>query len=135
MSIDRSKISMPQIVISPEAMIQWQMMVENDPTIANKIFRIEINGKGCDGFKYFFGPHMAENDDFIVIPKDTEGQNLEFNLHLSPFCAYYLKDAFVDYQFDPSTEDEGFIVNNSDEKKFNGKFWLKDQSKLPPVSL
>lgn len=133
MNIDRSKIKTPQIVISDEALRELNLLIENDLQLQSKILRIEISGKGCEGFEYFMCPHFEMEDDFIVNPTSELGEKVSINIHFSPFCAYYLQGAKIEFYQDPSNDEEGFIITNEKGYEFHGKFWLKDQSKLPPM--
>ena len=122
--IDHEKISPPTISLSHEAARQLHLMFQHDPTLQNRCFRIHIQSKGCEGFRYALG--MGENlpQDFIV---KTEG----IDIHLDPFCAFYLQEGTIDYIVLESGED-GFTITNTREGQYRKKFWKKDPKLIPP---
>ena len=50
---------------------------------------------------------------------------------IDPFTAFYLGETLIDYQFNYINE-EGFVVTNEQQGDFEGKFWRKDKTKIPP---
>lgn len=126
--IDRKQISLPNVVFSQKALSQFQLIVENDFTLAGKYLRLVVTGKGCDGFSYGVGFTNLNDDDFLITLNET--QNL--CVIMDPFTAFYLHDCFVDYQTDFENDQEGFTVTNKSQALYSGKFWKKDQQKLPP---
>lgn len=142
MDIDIDKITLPKISMSSDAISQILLIIENDFTASNKYLRVTIDGKGCDGFKYAVGMDFLNETDFQIninypknihtlINKETPVDSIK--IIMDPFAAYYLQEFQIDYQFNPSTDEEGFIINNKNQNIYEGKFWRKDQTKVPPV--
>jgi len=126
MELDKKAITPPKIKFSESALLQLKLILENDFTLMNKYFRIQITGKGCDGFSYSTGFTDLHEDDFKVL---TEG--VEFLI--DPFSAYYLQDSKIDYVQDFENEEEGFVVTNNNQGDFAGKFWREAPGKIPPL--
>ena len=128
--IDPSKVEIPKIVISDNAKSQLLLAFQLDPYHQGKQFRIHISGKGCDGFSYetFFDKKNSDDLGLIIDP-----QFPDFQLILTPFCAYYLKNAKLDFVFNPELETEGFLVTNLDQKLFEGKFWRQNPERTPEL--
>lgn len=125
--IDRSKVVLPRLTFTQIAQDQLNLMLENDFTLQGKFLRILISGKGCEGFKYSIGFHDFNDDDFLV-PVESLG----IEVAIDPFTAFYLGETLVDYQFNYINDEEGFVVTNKQQSDFEGKFWRKDKSKIPP---
>ena len=129
--IDRTKINLPNISLTSQAWKQITLIAENDFTLEGQVFRVQIAGKGCDGFTYALGITAPHDDDFkLFFPYERK----KIILHLDPFTAFYLQNAIVDYQFVPTTNEEGFVITNLEQEKFSGKFW-KDQKELVPPTI
>jgi len=113
--------------ISPEAQLQLELMARHDPALTNAYMRMHISGKGCEGFKYSMGLAQKHPDDleFTLWQKDE----LKIRACMDPFSANYLRQIKIDYY--QAYDEEGFTITNCDENQFQGKFWLKDQSKIP----
>lgn len=124
------KVSPPQIRVSHQALQQIALMQENDFTLDGKIFRISIDGKGCNGFEYSTGFSEPHRDDFVV---KISFKNHQIPIHLDPFSAFYLQKCELGFGFSANLEHEGFIVNNLQQTRFHGKFWKDDDSKIPPA--
>lgn len=127
MKIDRSKIKLPRINFTQSAINELKLMLENDFTLAGKYFRIVISGKGCEGFTYSVGFTDIFEEDFSIQIND------DFYVIVDPFAAFYLSDVTVDFIMDPVKDIEGFVIENHLQKEYQGKFFNKDESKLPPM--
>lgn len=115
--------------LKPRASAQILLMLENDFTLEGKFFRITIDGKGCEGFKYACGFDDQKENDIIYTTFEQTLQK-EITIILDAFTAHYFREGEIDYDFDPDHKNEGFIITNSNEKKFYGKFF-KDDSLTP----
>ena len=122
------KIENIDIKITDEAAGQINLIKEHDFTVSDKIFRLKVDGKGCNGFDYALG-FTEKNDDDIIIKLSSDIQ-----VHLDPFTAYYAQNGEIDYIFDHENNTEGFYFENKNEKNYRGKFF-KNEEKLPPQSL
>ena len=130
--VDLSQIEMPLVSISDKALSQLKLILENDFTLKGKYLRLLISGKGCDGFSYSVGFTDWNDDDMLIKVKGSEnGQDLE--VIMDPFTAFYLQKCSVDYVEDFANNNEGFVVVNENQKTFSGKFWKKDEQKVPPT--
>ena len=109
--------------------MQIKLILEQDFTLEDHFFRIKIDGKGCNGFKYACGFTPREEGDiqhsFIHPTLDDQIFYL-----MDSFTDYYLKQGEVDYLLNTETHEEGFIITNFDEKKYFGKFF-KNQEMVP----
>lgn len=128
MKVDRTKIDDPNITLSNAAFEQLNLIIENDFTLEDKVIRLSISGKKCEGFTYAIGFDLAHEDDFVVMVKD-----LKKPIHLDPFCAHYLNKALINYMHDPFSGDDGFTVTNEQQHKYQKKFWLNDSESLLPL--
>lgn len=125
--IDTSKVPTPKIEFTPLALSQLELMLENDFTLSGKYLRLLISGKGCDGFNYSIGfTDLEENDLLIPI-------NNELSIIIDPFTAFYLQESTVDYIQDFERDQEGFKVVNHHQTKYHGKFWKKNEDRVPPT--
>jgi Fe-S cluster assembly iron-binding protein IscA len=127
--IDRTKIQIPTVNFTKRAIVELKLIMENDFTLAGKYFRLLISGKGCDGFTYSVGFTDMNQDDFLV---NIENHDKE-QIVIDPFAAFYLNNVTVDFIQDPAKDLEGFVIINNQHKDYQGKFFNKDQSKLPPM--
>ena len=118
-----------KMLITDSAVRQIQLMQENDYTLEGLLFRIKIDGKGCEGFTYGTGFSEFHADDLII---EKEYPLIKFKLRvlLDPFTAFYAQEITLDYLLDTQNNEEGFIVTNPREKEHRGKFF-KDESKIP----
>jgi iron-sulfur cluster assembly accessory protein len=123
--IDKNAVKIPKIILSNEACAQLSLMLLNDFTLQDKKFRIQISGKGCDGFTYSAGFTSIHPDDLLI-----KVENIE--ILVDPFSAFYLENTFVDYVFNFENGTEGFVISNKNQEMFAGKFWKEDPSKIPP---
>ena len=113
------------IQISDEALSQLRLIKENDFTVAGKVLRLSIGGKGCDGFTYQLGfTHSTENDVTVDLGN--------LILHLDPLVATYCKEGHIEYFFDFETDTDGFAFINKNQHKYKGKFF-KDESMQPNI--
>lgn len=124
--IDRDKIQTPCVLLSDEAVRQLELMYRHDHTLKDKVFRIQISGKGCAGFSYECGWTDKMEDDIVCTA------DIKIPVHMSPFCAFYTQQCEVDYQFDDVQGQEGFLLLNHQQKNYTGKFWRNDPLKTPP---
>ncbi|MCY4643264.1 MAG: hypothetical protein OXB88_01465 [Bacteriovoracales bacterium] len=122
--IDRERIPPPRVELSQRALEQLCLMRAHDPTLMGQCIRIQIAGKGCEGFRYALGFGLGLPEDIVV-------ESCGLSLHFDPFCAFYLQEGLVDYQILPSGED-GFVVTNAHEEKYRGKFWKDRKDLVPP---
>lgn len=124
--IDRESVKVPKLTLTEEASRQVKLMLSNDHTLQGKNFRIQISGKGCDGFDYSAGFTPSHQDDFIV---NVEGIDILVDI----FSAFYLQETLIDYVFDFENGTEGFVITNKNQEVYEGKFWRADESKIPPL--
>lgn len=126
--IDARYITMPRLMFSERALQEWQLIQDNDYTLENQLLRIEIDGKGCDGFTYAVGFTLPRVDDLRVPVEESDKTVL-----IDPFSAFYLQVATVDFVQDFTQDAEGFVVINHSQKHFSGKFWRANPDLTPPV--
>ncbi len=116
--------SLPYIEFTPTAVQQISLILQNDPIAREKVLRLSISGKGCDGFDYALGFTEARDADLKV---RIHGQkNLE--VAMDAFSAQYLNRARIDFvqEFGESGEErEGFVITNLEQTNYKGKFWLR----------
>ena len=115
------------IMATDSALMQIKIILENDFTLENMVFRVSIGGKGCDGFTYqtgFTAPHI---DDVIL--SYPVGPAI-VAIHMDPFTAHYFNRGRIDYLLDPTSNKDGFVIENYDEANYVGKFF-KDETKMP----
>jgi iron-sulfur cluster assembly accessory protein len=110
------------LTITTQARQQLNLMFEHDFTLKDKVLRISIAGKGCDGFDYAIGFTEERENDLIISSSGID-------LYLDPFCSEYLNNITLDYQTDFANDQEGFVITNNEQQKTKGKFWLKQESK------
>ncbi len=128
--IDKKLVTPPTIYFTERAFAQLKIIIENDFTLAGKYFRVGISGKGCDGFTYSVMFTDLQVDDFLV---GIQNQVTDLQITMDPFAAFYLQESTVDFIQDFDLEAEGFVVTNHEQKNFQGKFFNKDNAKLPPI--
>ena len=116
-----------KIEITVEAKSQIKLIKQHDFTVENMVFRLKVDGKGCNGFDYALGFTDREEDDLEI----TIG---EITMVMDPFTAYYAQEGKIDYIFDHQNNTEGFYFDNYNERKYKGKFF-KNEEKLPPKGL
>jgi iron-sulfur cluster assembly accessory protein len=114
-----------QIDLTGSAREQIKLIQENDYTIAEKVFRLVIGGKGCDGFTYEMGFSEVLPDD-IPLHFGTE-----VTLYVDPFTAFYCKEGTLDFVILPDQNQEGFTFTNKNEHLYHGKFF-KGDNLVPP---
>lgn len=117
--------------LTPRAASQINLILENDYTLENKLFRVQISGKGCSGFNYATGFDEIHEDD-IIAKIFVKEMNQEMKLLLDPFTAFYFHQGTIDYQIDPETNEDGFVIMNVHEETYFGKFF-KDESLVPKM--
>ncbi len=115
-------------VVTSEALVQIALIHEHDYTVTDKVFRLKIDGKECDGFRYFTGFTEKDPSDLTLSYTCDQGP---VSISIDPFTAYYCQDGKLDYVFEPISNEEGFMFENSNEKTFHGKFF-KNTDLLPP---
>lgn len=125
-----SKITASEIKIKMTEIAKQQLglILVNDYTLENQIFRLKIDGKGCNGFDYALGFTEPQNDDIIYT---IEAHPKNIALHLDPFTAHYCREGDIDYICDIDSDQEGFTYMNPNEKNYRGKFF-KNEEMLPP---
>jgi len=131
--VDASRVAPPEVTLSDQALNQLKLIIENDFTLKGKYLRLLISGKGCDGFNYSVGFTDWNQDDILIRPQNIDPHTFDFELIMDPFTAFYLQKCSVDYIEDFANNNEGFVVINKNQKQFSGKFWKKDEQKVPPV--
>jgi len=133
--VDRSQVATPDIKLTEKAQAQLQLILDNDFTLKGKYFRLLISGKGCEGFNYSVGFTDWNEDDILIKVKSSSNNNNELEIIMDPFTAFYLQKCSVDYVEDFANNNEGFVVENENQKKFSGKFWKTKQGeeKVPPT--
>ncbi len=139
--VDASKVATPEVFLTDMALRQLQLIVENDFTLKGKYLRLLISGKGCEGFSYSVGFTDWNHDDMLIKVKSSNKlshqleEESELQIIMDPFTAFYLQKCTVDYIEDFANNNEGFIVENENQKNFSGKFWKKSgkQEKVPPT--
>ena len=115
------------IMATDSALMQIKIILENDFTLEGMVFRVTIGGKGCDGFTYQTGFTAPHADDVIHQYKIGNGV---IKIHMDPFTAHYFHHGRIDYLLDPTTNKDGFVIENFDESNYVGKFF-KDETKMP----
>jgi Fe-S cluster assembly iron-binding protein IscA len=110
------------IKVSQAAIDQAQLILSNDHNLKSSVFRLQIDGKGCNGFDYALGFTEVEKDDL----KFPLGSTNLF-LHLDRFTAFYCKEGILDYICDFSQDIEGFTFINTSEKNYRGKFFKNEE--------
>jgi Fe-S cluster assembly iron-binding protein IscA len=120
LSVKTTFESKPLLTISAFALSQIFLIQENDFTIADLSFRIKIGGKECDGFRYSTGFSAKDSEDETHL-FNYEGKDIV--ILMDPFTSFYLMEGHVDFQMDPDTQDDGFVIVNNNEKKHFGKFF------------
>ena len=55
-------------VVTSEALVQIALIHEHDYTVTDKVFRLKIDGKECDGFRYFTGFTEKDPSDLTLSP-------------------------------------------------------------------
>lgn len=129
MKANKSKIENPNIHFTKKAFEQLDLIMKNDFTVIQKVIRLSITGKGCDGFLYALGFDTPHKDDFVI-----HSPQVSKPIHMDPFCAHYLQKGLIDYKFDTQTGEDGFLIYNEDQKKYQKKFWLDDKESLLPLT-
>lgn len=117
--------------LTPRAASQISLIMENDYTLENKLFRVQISGKGCSGFNYATGFDEQHEDDIVadIFVKEIKQ---EFKILLDPFTAFYFHQGTIDFQLDPKSNEDGFVILNVHEESYFGKFF-KDDSMVPKI--
>ena len=117
------------ILFTDSALIQIGLILENDFTVENKVFRIKIDGKGCEGFTYAMGFSDKDKGDNNRTYSNPMGEK-EIVIAMDPFTTFYVKNARIDFLLDPELNEDGFTLFNYDQEKYHGKFF-KDESMVP----
>ena len=136
--VEKTQIPEPKVTFTPQALDQLRLIVENDFTLGGKYFRLLISGKGCDGFTYSAGFTDLDTEDLLIPVANEEGElqqsyGEKLMVIMDPFTAFYLQECSVDYIQDFENDTEGFSVINHQQQKYAGKFWRRDQNKIPPT--
>lgn len=128
--IDPSQVEKPTVLMTKRAQDQYRLIVENDITLEDCVFRLEVSGKGCDGFTYAAGFTDKRNDDFLVQVANSKQTLI---VALDPFAAYYLQETSIDFIQDFAQDAEGFVIINLRQENFQGKFWRARPELTPPL--
>jgi Fe-S cluster assembly iron-binding protein IscA len=129
--IDRQQIPMPKIRISRMAFEQIFLIKSMEFAQTNEQFRIQVNGKECDGFTYTCGFTPPDHEDFSLTIKGPEQRKIQ--ILLDPFIAFYFRDGQLDYIEDKRFNQFGFVVTNNFQDEFHGKFWKDKNHLIPPA--
>jgi iron-sulfur cluster insertion protein len=113
------------LTVTPSALEQIKLMLAHDFTLNDKVFRIQISGKGCDGFEYQLGFTEKRLDDIEIKIED------DLIILMDPFTQFYSSSATLDYIMDHVQNVDGFKFTNHNQTDHRKKFF-KDTSKLPP---
>lgn len=127
----------PELTITEKALEQLKLIYENDPTVVDKVVRISITGKGCQGFEYAIGFDEMMIEDLKIKLLSIKFEKLqEIVVVMDPFCAFYLKQGRIMFiqEFEGGSEEEGFVIVNDHQKDVHGKFW-KTKPKAEPLYL
>jgi iron-sulfur cluster insertion protein len=130
--IDKSQIEKPNLTLSEEALRQIEVRLMNECEFSDLPFRLHIKGKGCDGFTYSTGFTPKHDDDFVFLFKGPI-VGTDIKVVIEPFTAFYCRTAEIDYFLDEEFEEEGFVVNVSEQENFHGKFFTKEEYQAPPT--
>lgn len=132
--VKKEDIPTPEVIFSELAFSQLELIIENDLTLKGKYLRLLISGKGCDGFSYSVGFTDWNDDDLMISIKTAKRPQIDtIQIIMDPFTAFYLQKCSVDYIQDFANNNEGFVVTNHNQDTFAGKFWRKDETKIPPT--
>ena len=117
--------------LTDKAWDQLNLIIDNDFTVEGKYFRVFISGKKCEGPIYSTGMTDERPDDFKIVVRRKDRRVI---ILMDPFSAFYLQEVSVNYiqDFTGEGEGEGFVVINHNQQKYTGKFWTKDEMKIPP---
>jgi Fe-S cluster assembly iron-binding protein IscA len=118
----------PILKLSSIALDQLVLMLKHDYTLADKVFRLSIDTKGCDGFTYAAGFTEKNKNDLLI---SFEHHKVNITMALDPFAAEYMKFIEIDYCQDFKNNQEGFTVKNRDENSYRGKFWKQNPELIP----
>ncbi len=122
---------LPEIILTNAAISQIELILAHDPTVQEKLLRLTISGKGCDGPKYSLGFDKKRENDLEVMTSNEEGRPLNFFIIMDPFCSFYFKKGKIEFIQDFEKEEEGFVITNDSQEEYKGKFWLKQPEKDP----
>lgn len=105
-----------EVLLTPEALVEAERMVQAEPAHAGLPLRVYLEGKGCDGFYYgvSFAPELK--DDFIF-PQGS------IRVVVDPKSLRFLYGAKVTWVDDE--RGRGFLVENPHQMRFRGKFFKK----------
>lgn len=117
MNIQDLKLISHEIKLTPSAKAQLELMKINDFTLKNMHLRINIQGKGCDGFTYAISFDEPKIDDVKVSLKSK----VPLDVLLDPFTAKFVRTGTLD--FTQSHFAEGFMFYNDQESLYKGKFF------------
>jgi len=117
-----------KISLTQDAKRQLDLYYKEELAPKNKYFRIAVSGKGCDGFEFVLGIDFQKSGDTLVLAEE----NIPF---LADFLVFnYAKNLFLDYLFDPLSQEEGFIIQEKEEN-YKGKFWKKRPDLVVPLEV
>lgn len=130
-SVDHEKVEAPELGITERARAQLDLILANDYTLEDRVLRVAINGKGCDGFHYAVYFDQLKKDDLLCVTWNQK--DLTFPVVADAFTAYYLQEATLDFYQNPLEDLEGFVVLNHNQENFKGKFWRAKPELTPPL--
>jgi iron-sulfur cluster insertion protein len=104
------KSNQSKIEITQAAAMQIELIQNNDFTVKDFVFRLHIDGKGCDGFTYALGFDSAQDDDIVM-----EYENVK--LHVDPFTAHYCQEGRIDFLMDLNRDMDGFVFITHNQDK------------------
>ncbi len=107
------------IEITPIALNQIKLILENDFTLETQSLRIQIGGKECDGFRYEVGFDKKKENDY-------EFKSHDLTIFMQPFTAFYCQQITIDYLSDGRNDIDGFLIKNHHQDEYQGKFFKED---------
>lgn len=118
-----------KIDLTAAAFEQISLISNNDFTLEGLIFRLKIDGKGCDGFTYATG-FSTKNDDDVEL-HFVHHENI-LKILIDPFTYFYCKEGTLDFLLNARESEDGFTFINNNEDKYHGKFF-EDGVLVPPT--
>ena len=93
------------MIVTQEAKTKAAELLDANP---GKVFRVEVRGGGCSGFRYEFSLTERTDDDVVV------EEHKEYAIVTDIFSNMYLEEAELGYSTDPFSQ--MFIVSNPNEQ-------------------
>jgi len=110
----------PVIQMTERAICKALELQKETPEWQDKILRLYLDGKGCDGFFYGVTFDDAIEGD-LQVPVEKEGYTLP--LLVDPDTHPFVENVLIDWVDD--TRGTGFFVYNPDQRKYRGKFFKR----------